>query len=80
MFAPDDPYFQFVGRHGNGPVPLLEVEELDAAHDELVAAGVEIVGAIEHDSAWKWLHLRAPDGNLYALGERRRASTADPGL
>ena len=41
---------------------------------------LRLVGAIEHDSAWKWLHLRAPDGNLYALGERRRASTADPGL
>jgi catechol 2,3-dioxygenase-like lactoylglutathione lyase family enzyme len=71
VFAPGDPYFDFFGKHASGPVALFEVDEIRTAHAELVAAGVEIVGAIEQDSAWEWLHFRAPDGNLYELASRR---------
>ena len=34
------------------------------------AAGIEIIGATEHDSEWEWIHVRAPDGNLYELASR----------
>jgi glyoxalase/bleomycin resistance protein/dioxygenase superfamily protein len=49
-------------------VPLLEVDDVHEARAELVAAGVEVVGEIERDSAWEWLSFRGPDGNLYELG------------
>jgi catechol 2,3-dioxygenase-like lactoylglutathione lyase family enzyme len=71
VFAPGDPYFDFFGTHASGPAALFEVDAIRAAHAELVAAGVEIVGAIEQDSNWEWLHFRAPDGNLYELASRR---------
>jgi hypothetical protein len=77
VFAPGNPYFDFFGKHASGPVALFEVDELRTAQAELTAAGVEVVGTIEHDSNWEWLHFRAPDGNLYELASRR--SIAGPG-
>jgi catechol 2,3-dioxygenase-like lactoylglutathione lyase family enzyme len=74
VFAPGDPYFDFFGTHASGPVALFEVDAIRAAHAELVAAGVEIIGAIEQDSNWEWLHFRAPDGNLYELASRRSSA------
>jgi hypothetical protein len=41
-----------------------------AARDELVAAGIEIVGELERDAQWEWVSFRAPDGNLYELASR----------
>jgi CYTH domain-containing protein len=73
VFAPAHPYFTFLGRHeANGPVALFEVDELRGARAQLAAAGIEIVGAVERDSNWEWVHFRAPDGNLYVVAERRR--------
>ncbi len=59
-----------------GPTVAFAVDDLLAARDELVAAGIEIVG----DTVWAaeafddpgyegfgWLFFRAPDGNIYAL-------------
>jgi aminoglycoside phosphotransferase len=74
VFAPGDPYFDFFSKHARGPAPLFEVDELRTAHAELLAAGVELVGAIEQDSNWEWLHFRAPDGNLYVLASRRSSA------
>ena len=72
VFAPGDPYFDFFGKHANGPVALFEVDELHTAHAYLAAAaGVEIIGGLEQDKSWEWLHFRAPDGNLYAIASRR---------
>ncbi len=75
--TPGDPYFDFFLRETSGPVALFEVDDVRAAHAALGAAGVEIVGALERDSNWEWLHFRAPDGNLYELASRR-ATQADP--
>jgi hypothetical protein len=50
---------------------LFVVDEIHAANAELVTAGIEIVGALERDSDWEWLHFRGPDGNLYELASRR---------
>jgi catechol 2,3-dioxygenase-like lactoylglutathione lyase family enzyme len=70
VFGPGDPTFQLFTEHARGPVALFEVEELDSARNELLAAGIEIVGRIERDKHWEWLNFRAPDGNLYELASR----------
>ena len=67
VFGPDHPYFGFAAC----PVALFEVEDLRGAHAQLVAAGIELVGDIDQDNNWEWLHFRAPDGNLYGLTSRR---------
>jgi catechol 2,3-dioxygenase-like lactoylglutathione lyase family enzyme len=72
VMAPGDPYFDFFTRHAHGPVPLFEVDDVHAARKELEAAGVEIIGPPGRDTAWEWIHLRAPDGHLYELASRRQ--------
>jgi catechol 2,3-dioxygenase-like lactoylglutathione lyase family enzyme len=72
VMAPGDRYYDFFGEHARGPVPLFEVDDVHAARRELEAAGTEIIGATEHDSNWEWIHVRAPDGNLYELASRLR--------
>ncbi|HEY4315797.1 MAG TPA: VOC family protein [Actinomycetes bacterium] len=71
VFGPGDAYHEFFGRQAHGPVPLFEVDDVHAARDELVRAGIEVVGDLDHDSTWEWLHFRAPDGHLYELASRR---------
>jgi hypothetical protein len=71
VFGPGDQYFEFFGQHASGPVALFEVDDVQAARAELLAARVEVVGEIEQDSGWEWLHFRGPDENLYALASRR---------
>jgi catechol 2,3-dioxygenase-like lactoylglutathione lyase family enzyme len=70
VFAPGHPYYAFFSEQARGPVPLLEVDDVHAARRELEAAGVEVIGATERDSAWEWIHVRAPDGNLFELASR----------
>ena len=71
VFAPGDRYHDFLGAHARGPVvALFEVDEVRAARDELVAAGIEIVGELERDAEWEWVSFRAPDGKLYELASR----------
>jgi catechol 2,3-dioxygenase-like lactoylglutathione lyase family enzyme len=77
VMAPGDRYYDFFGEHANGPVPLFEVDDVHAARRELEAAGVEVVGGTAHDSTWEWIHVRAPDGNLYEFASR--LSEAAPG-
>ena len=67
----------FFGRHATGPVPLFEVDDVRAALRELEHADVEIVGTLDQDRVWEWIHFRAPDGNLYELASRRAAASDD---
>ena len=46
------------------------VDDLDAAVDELHAAGVETDG-ISENARWRYTHFHAPDGKLYELVEER---------
>lgn len=48
-------------------MPLFEVDDLQAARAELVAAGIEVIGEIERDASWEWLTFCGPGGNLYEL-------------
>jgi catechol 2,3-dioxygenase-like lactoylglutathione lyase family enzyme len=70
VFGPGDRYFDFFAEQASGPVALFEVDDVRGARDELAAAGVEVIGEIERDRSWEWLHVRAPDGNLYELASR----------
>jgi catechol 2,3-dioxygenase-like lactoylglutathione lyase family enzyme len=70
VMAPGHPYYEFFSAHANGPVPLFEVDDVHAARRELEAAGIEILGPLDRDSNWEWIHVRAPDGNLYELASR----------
>ena len=54
-----------------GPVVGFLVPDLNAAREELAAAGVEIVGGEGQEERYRWLHFRAPDGNYYELVEDR---------
>jgi catechol 2,3-dioxygenase-like lactoylglutathione lyase family enzyme len=70
VMAPGDPYYEFFSEHAAGPVPLFEVDDVAAARSELEAAGIELVGTAGRDGDWEWIHVRAPDGNLYELASR----------
>ena len=59
-----------------GPTVAFGVDDLAAARDELVAAGVELVADIVWAAeafddprleGYGWLFFRAPDGNVYGL-------------
>jgi catechol 2,3-dioxygenase-like lactoylglutathione lyase family enzyme len=73
VMAPGHRYYDFFQAHASGPVPLFEVDDVDSARGELEAAGIEVIGAAERDSTWKWIHVRAPDGNLYEFASRLSA-------
>ena len=68
LCAPGHRYFEFSRSQGARIVPLLEVDDLDQAGAELVRGGAELLGGPESASAWTWLTLRAPDGNIHSLG------------
>jgi catechol 2,3-dioxygenase-like lactoylglutathione lyase family enzyme len=72
VFGPGDRYYEFYAEHAVGPVVLFEVDDVQDARAELEAAGIELVGPADSDSAWSWVHARAPDGNLYAFASRQR--------
>jgi catechol 2,3-dioxygenase-like lactoylglutathione lyase family enzyme len=66
-----------------GPTVAFAVDDLLAARDELVAAGVEIVADVVWAAeafddprldGWGWLFFRAPDGNVYALQQDHTSS------
>jgi glyoxylase I family protein len=47
------------------------VADVDAALAELRQAGVETDDEISENAEYRYVHLRAPDGGLYELVERR---------
>jgi catechol 2,3-dioxygenase-like lactoylglutathione lyase family enzyme len=48
-----------------------EVDDLQAAVDELAADGYELVGAIgQHEQAWRMAYVRGPEGIIVSLAER----------
>jgi catechol 2,3-dioxygenase-like lactoylglutathione lyase family enzyme len=69
VFGPhsDNPHFT------TGPVPGFLVDDVDAATEELLSAGIPIVsGPIRFDEDdVAWVHFRAPDGNIYEITQGR---------
>jgi len=57
-----------------GPVPGFLVHNVDAATEELRAAGIPIVSGPtrgEGDDDEAWVHFRGPDGNIYEITQGR---------
>ncbi|HEX4698892.1 MAG TPA: VOC family protein [Actinomycetes bacterium] len=75
VFGPGDTYHDFFDCQARGPVPLFEVDDVHEAREELVRAGIEVIGDLAHDSNWDWVNFRAPDGHLYELASRRPSKT-----
>ena len=56
-----------------GPVAGLWVDDVDAAHRELLRAGVEHLTEVERGGdGHGWFYFKAPDGNYYELCEHPR--------
>ena len=49
------------------PVVAFEVEDVEAARDELAAAGVELLGDIGRWNGFEWLYFRSADGHVLSL-------------
>jgi catechol 2,3-dioxygenase-like lactoylglutathione lyase family enzyme len=48
-----------------------EVDDLQAAVDELAAEGYGLVGGIgQYESSWRMAYVRGPEGIIVALAER----------
>jgi hypothetical protein len=72
LFGPGHRYCDLCRRRGVAMLPLLEVADVDQARAALAGGGVELLGAVESNAAWRWFLVRAPDGNLYSFGARHR--------
>jgi catechol 2,3-dioxygenase-like lactoylglutathione lyase family enzyme len=70
IFSPGDRFYDHFGKEATGPVALFEVDDVHRARAELEAAGIELVGPVESDGVWRWIAVRAPDGNLYEFASR----------
>ena len=61
------------GRDGRGksqnspPTIAFEVDDVTAAREALVTAGIEIVGEIGSWNGHEWLYFRSPDGYLFEV-------------
>jgi hypothetical protein len=49
------------------PVPAFEVEDVDAARAELLAAGVELIGDVGRWNGFEWQYFRGPDGHVLSV-------------
>jgi catechol 2,3-dioxygenase-like lactoylglutathione lyase family enzyme len=66
LFEVFDPASSGGGHPDRGVVAGFHVDDVEAAHAELEAAGVE-VSAIESSGPGAWFYFVAPDGNRYEL-------------
>ena len=71
---PDGSVAEVFGRSLNahlttGPVAEFQVDDVEAATEELRQDGVEIVFGPERseEAGLAWTHFRAPDGNVYGV-------------
>jgi catechol 2,3-dioxygenase-like lactoylglutathione lyase family enzyme len=68
VFGPNSDYY---GVHGTTcPVVGFEVEDVEAAREELAQRGVEFVTEVDDQGSEEgasWVYFRGPDGQLYEL-------------
>jgi len=69
VFGPSNRTRKVKYQHFNGPVIGLEVDDIVAARDELLAKGAEFVSEIEglEDESVKWVYFWGLDGQFYSL-------------
>lgn len=64
---------EIFGRDGRGkslnspPTVAFEVDDVAAARDALIEAGIEVVGDIGSWNGHEWLYFRSPDGYLFEV-------------
>jgi catechol 2,3-dioxygenase-like lactoylglutathione lyase family enzyme len=49
------------------PAFAFEVEDVEAARQELIDQGVEVIGEIGRWNGFEWLYFRSPDGHVLAI-------------
>lgn len=49
------------------PVVAFEVDDLEAACEELRGAGIELIGDIGRWNGFAWQYFRSPDGHIFEL-------------
>lgn len=49
------------------PVVAFEVDDLEAAREELRLAGIELIGEIGRWNGFAWQYFRSPDGHIFEL-------------
>jgi catechol 2,3-dioxygenase-like lactoylglutathione lyase family enzyme len=49
------------------PVIAFEVEDMEAARSELLAAGVELLGDVGSWDRFQWQYFRSPDGHIFEI-------------
>ena len=64
VYDPSDDFHAFFG---SGPVVGFRVEDFDEARAHLRAAGVALIGPVQHAQGTSWNHFRGPDGNVYEI-------------
>jgi catechol 2,3-dioxygenase-like lactoylglutathione lyase family enzyme len=64
---------EIFGKDGPGkqlnatPTIAFEVEDCDAACDELRAAGIELIGDVGRWNGFEWQYFRSPDGHIFEI-------------
>jgi predicted enzyme related to lactoylglutathione lyase len=69
VFASDAPHNVHFTR---GPVVGFLVTDITMAAAELVRSGIELIGEIQRQGGYSWLHFHGPDTNVYEIVEDRR--------
>ena len=49
------------------PVVAFEVDNIEAAREELRAADIELIGDIERWNGFAWQYFRSPDGHVFEI-------------
>ncbi len=68
VWRPEDEFHSFFGA---GLVVGLRVDDVEEAHAEMEAAGVEFLGPVQRSEGAAWSHFRGPDANVYEIIARR---------
>lgn len=63
IFGADDREKQLT----SSPVIAFEVDDLEAAREELLIAGIELIGEVGRWNGFAWQYFRSPEGHIFEL-------------
>ena len=49
------------------PLISFEVDDMEAARSELLAAGIELIGEVGEANGFAWQYFRSPDGHIFEI-------------
>lgn len=49
------------------PVIAFEVDDMESARDELLAAGIELIGEVGEANGFAWQYFRSQDGHIFEI-------------